>query len=341
MMFDKIIYSVFAAAAIGALAACTSSTETEELQSAQVQFRASEISRSSLTTAETIKESSFAVYGDMVSSTNAAATPTVVFDGTEVKYADGVWSYSNPQYWFPGQTYSFVALHPATPAGIEAPKYENNSLSFKYTSPTNYTEAVDMLVAAHRRQYKAGNPHAVAFGFGHIMARLNFVAKLDPNAAASSMVIRRLALVNVSTKATYSIQPAMISVGTETDDFIGGWSDFSEPTGTLFEINNYVTVPAGGQQEIFPIENPLLVIPQNLSQDIKVEITYSRSGTDPNPIIAEANLFAPSIVHGGVWQAGQTYTYTFTLGNDDYITFDDPTVQDWNEAEGANYVVTD
>lgn len=342
MMFDKIIYSVFAAAAISALAACTSSPETEELPSAQVQFRASEISRSSLTTAETIKNSSFAVYGDMVSSSNPSATPVVVFDGTEVKYADGAWSYTNPQYWFPGQTYSFVALHPANPAGIEAPEYENNSLNFTYTSPTNYTEAVDILTAAHRRQYQPGNPHAVAFGFGHIFARLNFVAKIDPALGEGNTVtISRLALRNVSTKATYSIKPAAISGGTQTDDFTGAWSDFSEPTGTLFETNNNVTVNSGDQVEIFPIDNPLLVIPQNLSQDIRVEITYSQSGTDANPRTAEANIFAPSLIHNGVWLAGQTYTYTFTLDNSGYITFNNPTVQDWNEAEGANYVVTD
>ena len=324
--------------------ACSSSTSDEPIDAFQMKFAAKEAtgSRATLTTGSTLTDKSVLVYGDKVATDGAETDAEVVFNGTEVSYNAGAWSYSDLQYWYSENTYSFVAHHPAELKNIEGtPKYENNNLSFQYTYPESYKDAQDILVATHRRKYTPGNPHKVTFNFGHIFARLNFVAKLDPRMAASRMVIRRLALVNVSTKATYSIKPAAISGGTQTDDFTGAWSDFSEPTGTLFETNNNVTVNSGDQVEIFPIDNPLLVIPQNLSQDIKVEITYSQSGTDANPRTAEANIFAPSLIHNGVWLAGQTYTYTFTLDNSGYITFNNPTVQDWNEAEGANYVVTD
>lgn len=344
MMFDKIIYSVFAAAAIGGLVACTSSNETEELQSAQVQFRASEISRSSLTTIETIKESPFAVYGDMVSTSNAAATPTVVFNGTEVKYTDGAWSYSDPQYWFPGQTYSFVAIHPATPANIDGtPNYENNKLSFQYTYPESYGNAQDILVAAHRRKYTPGNPHSVAFEFKHIFARINFVAKVDPT-SQSSIVIESLALVNISKQATYSVKPAATT--NETSDFTGGWSGHAPSDATLFEWTGSVEIQRGGSYEFFPVtgENtdPLLIIPQDADPELKVLIKYHSTGSDSSTKESISNLFSTTVIaHGGRWIDSQSYTYNFTLGDNDVIIFNAPSIHDWEEAEGANYVVID
>lgn len=342
MMFDKIIYSVFAAAAIGALAACTSSPETEELQSAQVQFRASEISRSSLTTIETIKESPFAVYGDMVSTSNAAATPTVVFNGTEVKYTDGAWSYNDPQYWFPGQTYSFVAIHPATPANIDGtPNYENNKLSFQYTYPESYGNAQDILVAAHRRKYTPGNPHSVAFEFKHIFARINFVAKVDPT-VQGEFVIDRMSLHNVSNSATFTVAPSPITDGNETYDFSGEWTAHNEANATLFDITPNVTVNTTENTVIFKADDPLMIIPQSVNNRVEVSLTYHRAVDSPNPITVTANLFSVAIAaHNGEWQAGKSYNYTFTLGDSEYIVFSEASAQDWNEAEGANFIIAD
>lgn len=360
MMFDKIIYSVFAAAVIGGLAACTSSHETEELQSAQVQFRASEISRSSLTTIETLRAngSSFAVYGDMVSTSNPSATPTVVFKGTEVKYADGAWSYSDPQYWFPGQTYSFVALHPATFTGLgETPNYETNNLSFQYTYPASYQAAQDILVAAHRRIYTPGNPHAVAFGFGHIMARLNFVAKIDPALGEGNTVtITRLALRNVFDKATYSITPSPIASGSsETDDFVGIWMEMANsnseeefPNSPVFDITlaTPLTMSVGEIHEFFPVtSDPLLVIPQVLDPEhsLEFELSYyvTYNGIQQTPKTVSARLYSTSAQHGRRWLAGLSYSYSFTLGGEGRIIFNVPQVQEWDSTEGGNYVVTD
>lgn len=356
-MFDKIIYSVFAAAAIGALAACTSSPETEDLQSAQVQFRASEISRSSLTTIETIKESPFAVYGDMVSTSKASATPTVVFNGTEVKYTDGAWSYSDPQYWFPGQTYSFVAIHPATPANIDGtPNYENNKLSFQYTYPESYGNAQDILVAAHRRKYAPGNPHAVAFNFAHIFARLNFVAKIDPALGEGNTVtITRLALRNVFDKATYSITPSPIASGTsETDDFVGMWmsmansnSEDEYPNSPVFDLDfPSLTLTVGETHEFFPATiDPLIVIPQTLDPDhsLEAEISYyiTLNGVPQSPKTSFARLYSASASHGRRWLPGLSYSYSFTLGGEGMIIFNTPEVQEWDDTEGGNYVITD
>ncbi len=340
-MFNKLIYSVLAVASLGAFAACTSSSDDGvEAPATQVQFRVADVSRSSLTNNDNITSKSFAVYGDMVSTSAAAGTkPTLVFPGTKVAYNGTNWAYENTQYWFPGQTYSFVAVHPQdNSAAVSDLKYENNSVSFKYNFPSTYSNAVDVLTATHRRRYQTGNPHAVAFDFKHILARIDFVAKVDPQLEITVQV-NHLTMRNVSTGATYTITPA--STTTETADYTDGWSDFTDAKATLFDRDFDVTLTKDNPtSDLFPIaSDPLLIIPQEVSQNLEVEIAYTVSGAVKT---AKANLFSTTVAsHGGRWVAGQSYTYNFTLGDNDVILFTSPTIQSWSEAEGANYVVTD
>ena len=342
------------------VAACSSSTSDEPIDAFQMKFAAKEAtgSRATLTTGSTLTDNSFLVYGDKVSTNDAEADAEVVFKGTEVSYVAGAWSYSDPQYWYPGQTYSFVAHHPAELKNIEGTtNYENNNLSFQYTYPESYKDAQDILIASHRRIYAPGNPHKVTFNFAHIFARLNFVAKIDPALGEGNTVtITRLVLRNVFDKATYSITPAPIASGTsETDDFVGLWlsmenSDSEEefPTSTLFDITleQPLTLTVGDTHEFFPaISDPLLVIPQNLDPEhsLEFELDYyvTLNGTPQAPKTPTAQLYSASAVHGRRWLAGLSYSYSFTLGGEGRILFNVPQVQEWDSTEGGNYVITD
>lgn len=335
------------AAAIGTLASCTSSSHDDELQSnLEMKFEARQSSRASLVTKTNITDNDFSVFGDMVKSATPTATPRIVFDATEVSYTDGQWKYANTEYWFPDYTYSFVALYPAynqddENSNVTNLTYENNRLAFTYTQPADYKQATDILTATHRRRYQAGNPHSVAFNFDHTMARLNFTAIVDQTIAAG-MVIDRFSLTNIRTQATYEITPAALGTLTETDDYVGGSWTLTDQKGTLFDITPNVTIEKAESHNFFPADSdPLIIIPQAVPNDMVVEISYHRANSS-TIITATASLFNVAIgAHGGVWQPGKSYSYSFTLGATEYIVFNAPTVQSWNEAEGGNYVIID
>lgn len=288
--------------------------------------------RASITSSkEDMQKLPFAVYGDM--------NNVVLFNGTEVSHGSSGWTYSNTQYWFEGE-YSFVAIHPAKAnSNLE---YSDGKLSLRYTSPYQYE---DIMTATHRRVYTSGSVTPVYFEFNHIFSRINFIAKVDPT-SQSQFKITRLALKNVATQASFEITPA--STTSQTKDFSGGWQEIndSDKNQVLFD-NQYNgtngTIDSKNSFEFFPNDNALLIIPQGVSTDVELEITYkSLTDSDQSEKTVYSKLFATTVTaHNGIWAAGQSYTYIFTLGENESIIFNAPVVQAWSEAEGGNYVITD
>lgn len=350
---------------LGALMACSSESAPGDDPAGKdaVQFRASEVaSRATLITGDNITSHDFAVWGDMVSNANAStAAPTTLFNGTEVTYsgsgAEAGWKYGYLEYWMPSHTYSFVALYPSD--AVNAVNYSGSQLSFDYTYPAQYDDAQDMLISVHRRKYAFGKgENTVAFKFHHILSRLNFIANLDPAAVSidgfESVVINSVSLKGVGTEASFSISPALIASGAElgysTDDsnesLTSLWTTPSESTyGIIFEVSDpAVTLNSATRtHSYFPSNtNPLMVIPQVVSADVEVTVDYTvnYSGSTPSRKIVTSKLQSAAIAaHDGYWLPGQSYTYNFTLGAEDRIIFSSPVMEDWDESEGANFII--
>ncbi len=343
-MLNKLTYYTCVVGTLLTLAACVSgSSNNDEPQSdIEVKFLATESTRSSLVNNTTIHNESFAVYGDMKLS-SSTELPTVIFNGTEISYNNGAWSYADIQYWRPLHTYSFVAIHPypSLNSNISDINFDHSTLSFTYTYPADYSQAKDILTATHRRNFSESTLHPVAFDFSHILARLNFVVSVDPSLGAA-VSIKHISLRNIGNTASYSIAPAVLQSG-ETNDYIGGtWTEPTSKTNTLFDIEYAdLTVANGSSYEFFPASlNPLLIIPQRVSTDVEVEVIFQKDG-DTTPTTASARLYNTTVTaHNGVWQRGRSYTYSFSIGDNDYIIFKEPTLQEWNDAEGGNYIIS-
>ena len=295
--------------------------------------------RATVTTTDNIKKKSFAVYGDM-KPLDSSNNPIVIFNGDEVSHDGSEWKYSNTRYWFSNYDYSFAAVHPKldNKAAIQNLKYTDNSLSFTY-SPSTYSDGIDIMTATHRRNSNtAVTP--VNFEFHHILSRINFKAKVD-NTAVNDIIITHLALVNVPAKADYSITAA--STGTNTNDYTEKWSDFldKDTNNPLFEFSDEITIAKGTTKEFFPMEDALMIIPQEVPDDVELQITYTTKNSGKSTTASTKLKNLTITAHNGVWEMGKAYTYSFTLGDNESIIFNVPTVQDWNEAEGGNYVITD
>ena len=337
-MFEKFFYTTITIAASSLMAACSSTaSEADELESGlEVRFTAADASRSALVKIDDLAK--FEVYGNMVSSSSTTSTPSEVFKATPVTKTDGKWVYENTQYWMPGQTYSFVAISTPSTENITNLSYSADKLTFNYTAPADYTTVPDILTAAHRRKYeKPATP--VAFNFGHIMARISFVAKVDPSIPNQTLSIDRIEVKGIASRATYSLQPAPLGTASQTSDFVAPtWTISGTPARISYTKNPGETITTGGSTELFPSNDALLIIPQNVTSDIEVELTYSRGGT---PTTVSGRLRIASSTHGYAWAVGRSYSYSFTLGADDYLIFEEPAIKAWDEDEGGNYIVVD
>lgn len=375
MHAKHIYHSILIIAAAGATACSSESNAPEPAVEAQeLSFQANTDTRASVVTT---MNTPFEVYGEFATTGDPAASHTQLFNATPVSLSGGKWTYGTPEYWMPGNTYSFIALHPAPKDGAgvtgltnKAYNIDSQQLSFTYTLPDNYTDATDLLAATHRRQYNLGPTPTtpVSLNFTHLLARLNFIARVDVS-ADDPVTIYSLTLQNVGTKGTYTIKPAGLVSGTETDDYEGGWTveapsgEEANPT-RLFEISGegndclpqsdltitpglsrplfrpYAVAAADAADEKDHPANPLFILPQEVNPKTEMVIEYRVGNSEL--IQATANLYSITVgAHRGIWEKGKSYTYSFTLGADEFIIYSQPTVEDWNFDEGGNYVIID
>ncbi|MDE7347528.1 MAG: fimbrillin family protein [Muribaculaceae bacterium] len=300
--------------------------------------------RGSVTTSESMKKNPFAVYGDMTNLDSS--NPITLFFKEPVSYNNSKWTYANTRYWFPNYEYSFLAIHPSTAIPSEGSTngeitnfdYKGDaSVSFDYTSPSDYSQATDILIAGHRRKYTAStDDKTVVLSFGHIMSRLNFVANLEN----SNIEVTGITIEGIVSKAKYSVRPEIISSGnTETSDLTGTlWSEHSGSTNISKNKNFLPTTDSQGKLfiSLFPDNDPLIVIPQKVTEKLKVVVTYNIGGQKDETI--EGYLDSALL---GSWMAGKLYTYTFTLKatNNEFIIFSQPDIEEWKEADGSSYII--
>ena len=101
-----------------------------------------------------------------------------IFNGTEVKKADGVWSYQGTQYWVPNQPFYFAALAPMSSANWEVTKATGDAakLGLGTVSFENVDGTEDLLYAKEMKVAKGLNEDngPVKFQFQHLLSKVKF-----------------------------------------------------------------------------------------------------------------------------------------------------------------------
>lgn len=323
------------------MTSCVSDTSepTPEVSGSRMVFDVSSLTRGSVTTSSNIKGNSFAVYGDMTYSyktddlESESEITEIVLKASEVKYnaVSSGWICTTQRYWRPNAEHSFVAVHPYSAVHTVNANYLNNSLSFSYTLPTDFTDTPDLMVATHRRMYKfqKGTPvSAVRFNFFHIMSRINFLVKCE----VEKIKITKIELESVNKTGTFTIIPAPLTSGSEqTDDYIHSWSDIAN-IGTL-TANLDLEIGKDEESPLFPDNNALFVIPQPENINVILNITYKKYDKGGNEL-EEKTLTSQTTI--GCWQQGKIYTYSFTVTDDRKEINMSVRVKDWETGTENN-----
>lgn len=292
------------------MASCSSHVPTgNDLDTgSEMTFVVSELSRASVTTDLKYDGAKFAIYGDMKLNDNPR---TVIFDNTLIRYSSGNWVYDEIQYWFPKHEHSFVAMHPVIDdivEGISDMRYSDSRLSFSYALPGNYKSATDLIVATHRRLADADHTvkaSPIALNFHHIMSRINF--RVTNDAAADIVKVTEIKLDGVNKMGSFSIIPAPLLSGKQTDDYDFAWTDLLNKGNLSMNID--VDVPENEARPLFPDTDALLMIPQPDNQDVIMHITYTLYDADAQP--QELTLTAETPIGG--WISGKEYTYNLVI----------------------------
>lgn len=332
-MYLKPLYIIVVLIVAGCtMQSCTSYDWDAPVLGSEVTFEVADLSRASAISSINCEGSKFAVFSDM-RYMNYDHLLTV-FDGDIVTYLNGKWTYTNTQYWFPNHEHSFIALHPVDVTELSGTTYSDSRLTFTYTLPKDFQSAQDLLVATHRRMYQEdpqSRAEPATLRFRHILSRINFNVKNE--GAADKVKVTKIVLEGINKKGTFSIIPAPILSGSQTDDYTFSWSDISNKGNLTANIN--VEIPEDELRPLFPDDNALLMIPQRDNQEVIMNITYTLY--DANAQAEELTLTAQTPIGG--WESGKEYNYSITITEITEDLLITVSVKDWQTPVASDLTV--
>lgn len=310
---------------------CTSSSESErdDLSAGiEMRFNASaQDTRATLTTNSSLTD--FNVWGAYraLAGSEWAANPAIAFNGVTVKkQQDASWTYDNIQYWSPSCRYTFLALNPISVNATFIPGTDFNSDMLKVTN-FNAITGGDLVAASHSCvSIQQSNP-VVSLTFRHLLSRIEISAKKDGE-VTDNLTITGVKITGLNTVGTWT------SEGMESPSPYGKWSALSGTDGTysMSDLNIELTA---SPTPLLTGDNSVLVIPQAIPAGAKAIIEYTENDS-PKKITAD--IYRASLGVTGSFAAARVYRFNLSIGLDEYILFEVPSIQGWEDAEGGNYL---
>ena len=181
--------------AIAALAACSQEKVVEVPQDLSISFDQTFVEGTYFTTKAAAEEpaiSGFNVWGFM-ENTNGP-----MFEGDEVTYQDGKWSYENLQYWAPSQNYYFAAFAPMNSKNWALSTKNANTYGPGVLSFTNVDGSEDLLYAAksvtspNAEVMAAVGMPSVEMTFGHLLSKVKFTFVNAFTTKNTSIVVKNI-----------------------------------------------------------------------------------------------------------------------------------------------------
>jgi hypothetical protein len=217
---------------------------------------------------------------------------------------NSTWVYDSGKiYYWPGDAFTldFYAVAPADVVTSNGFSYANDDTrnEFTYIVPSSPDKQQDLMVASETK-VKGNNNEPVELAFKHICAAVEFEVG---NADDFSGTITEIRVSGIANTATYT--------------FGSGWST---PSGS----DTYSITPGTGNT--FGDNQRLILLPQTLGSDAKIEVVYTLNGA------TTSSTYTYSL-SGQTWAANNRYHYSVNISPEMTITFD-------NSQLDAHYTTT-
>lgn len=266
--------------------------------------RGTQISETNKTNMETFALSAY---------TDATGTPDFMYNETVTLNKDeGRWYPTGTYYWPGKKQLSFYAWFPSAADGmVLTDNTHPGAPVMTYIVPDDVKKQQDVMsavVIGKDNPTLADGFATTDLTFNHALSAVKFVAGDDlPNC-----VVKSIKLDGVRYKGTYTL-------GTDA------WTLTDDTQAFTLRLNKVVTGNGGAITEDGKGET-LFMMPQTLSDDVKIEVVLN-DGT--------ADFTVGASIGGTKWEMGKTYTYhishnfvSLITTNDQFVAFTDETLTD-------------
>ena len=263
------------------------------------------------------------------------ATVTDVFENVKVSKVTNAWTYDNQKQWVDDQDYKFAAYY------ADKELTDGTNVSFDYASGhltltdivVNPTNQVDLLYATAEEQSGPANTvrPKIEFSFDHILSMVKFTLKSGFKEGVT-VAISDFKFYGMNSTATYSYQTGEMAWGSATTKI-----EDTDP----FKLMESAIAKIEGKQSVDAVDD-CLVMPQTFTDGVvyaKFKVTLSGDGIPTTPEGANVKEITAKIP-ADTWEAGYRYNYVATIDGQtmNYIEFDKPTVEKWEDYEDINMV---
>lgn len=255
----------------------------------------------------------FAVYGYTTNATNSSA---LIFNGTEVKSTDkgATWSYEDPLYWVPGNTYHFSAIAPKNAnVTVANPSLTGGMIGATVTFTSD--GATDLLHAATVKQVAdevfMADVKPVGLTFNHQLAKVKFSFE-NAVGAGYSVKVTNVKITDAYTTGTLTIGATNAWSG-QTNNTLA--LDFGNVVAAGAAANTAAEITNAASLETY---NEKLMIPSEAAATYNV--TFSVELLQNGVSVATADK--KTTISGVALQLGYCYDFKASLTKDNVI--DDP-----------------
>lgn len=307
---------LLAALAALAITGCSQSDDiTVPEGDAQIRFNTVVNKSTRATAMVTADFKSFAVYAYNTEAAfdGTASLGSAFMDNVAVtKGGDGVWTLAGgPYYWPLKGNMQFFACSPATNIKTYAVGDPAGFPSFGYTIQDSQE---DLLAAQTLNATKSGN--AVQLSFSHLLTQVNFSAQLEEGFAYE---IKSIKVTGVNNAGTFTYASSK-----------GGWTATSG-TATYEYAGNFAATATDNVVNFSTADNALMLMPQTLPADAKIEVTYKATATTGNKQVTFDDTKTVGI-NDIVWTPGQNIRYKLVLPSGAQAISFTPLIGNWDEA---------
>ena len=202
--------------------------------------------------------------------------------------------------WDSKSSLYFFAYMPLLPAGAKLDPAAK-TISFKYTMPAAPADQKDLLFGGVSVDSKDYDPATGAtISFHHALSGVKFAIGNDAN----STVIKSVTLTNIKNNGSVVIAPEETPIVT--------WSSVSGSASYTVDVPGVTEIASVKNLNDSELSLTLWLIPQTLSNDAELSVTYAVNGGTERTVSAKINaaLGSPLILNAGE-------LHTFTLNPDD------------------------
>ena len=250
-----------------------------------------------------------------------------LLDNQEVFFADGAWTYNDPQLWVDNSSFGFFACYPQDAGFVK----DVNNLSVTMTYETPDTANEDILVATeYVNTSEEGYDETVSLTFKHLFSKVNICVKQNKGTnERDNFIIDKITLRNVKAKGTCK--------AFQNIDVVWEYNAVTKTFTKDVEGDKIIDFETG----IMMSDDGLLLLPQSINANtIELEVAF-RVGLEGNSEIStfESKTYRAYLPNTVNWESGKSYTYTAQVSTYNPITFLPPMVETWGGSQSGGTII--